>query len=263
MKILVTGASGFVGKNLIKHLNKYNINILSRKKIFGDGVFVGDLFDKKILLDASKVDIIIHLAGISNGDVFKINYEGTRNLVDACVENKVKKFIFISSFDAILETDYGKSKLKAEDYIKNSGLNYIIFRPTVIYGNDNKKDIGRLIRLIKMGISPIPGSGNFKLQPVFVDDIVKIIAMAIESKHKNKTYFIGGADVLSFNELADKIASQLNKKIVKINIPIFLVKLINKSLLSDKICSNAEIEKNFKFKTKKFEDGIKKSLHDF
>src|SRR3989344_7258422 len=224
MKILVTGASGFVGKNLIKHLNKYNVNILSRKKIFGDGVFVGDLFDKKILLDASKVDIVIHLAGISDGNVFKINYEGTRNLVDACVENKVKKFIFISSFDAILETDYGKSKLKAEDYIKNSGLNYIIFRPTVIYGNDNKKDIGRLIRLIKMGISPIPGSGNFKLQPVFVDDIVKVI---------------------------------------KINIPVFLVKLINKSLLNDKICSNAEIEKDFKFKTKKFEDGIKKSLHDF
>ena len=118
------------------------------------------MFDKKILLDASKVDIIIHLAGISNGDVFKINYEGTRNLVDACVENKVKKFIFISSFDAILETDYGKSKLKAEDYIKNSGLNYIIFRPTVIYGNDNKKDIGRLIKLIKLGVAPILGDGN-------------------------------------------------------------------------------------------------------
>lgn len=260
MKILVTGASGFVGKNLIKYLDKYEVNILSRKKTLGNGVFVGDLFNKKILLDASKVDIVIHLAGITDGNVLKVNYEGTKNLVDACVENKIKKFIFISSYDAVLNTDYGRSKLKAEECIKSSGLNYIILRPMVICGKDNKKDLGKLIRLIKLGIVPIPGKGNFKLQPVFVDDIVKIILKAVESKLKNKIYFIGGSDALSFNEIVDKIANHLNKKIIKINIPVFLIKLINKSLLSDKICNNNNVEKDFNFKTRKFDEIIKEII---
>ncbi len=260
MKILVTGASGFVGKNLIKSLSKYNIHILSRKKISGDNVFIGDLFNKEVLLEASKVDVVVHLAGTADGDVFKINYEGTKNLINACVENKIKRFIFISSYDAVLDTDYGKSKLKAEEYIKNSDLDYIIFRPMVIYGKDNKKYLGKLIRLIKLGIAPIPGKGNFKLQPVFVDDIVKIIVKAVESKHKNKTYFVGGADALSFNDMVDKIANHLNKKIIKIKIPIFLIKLINKSLLNDKICDNNDVEKDFNFKTRKFEDVIKEII---
>src|SRR3989344_926676 len=260
MKILVTGASGFVGKNLIKHLNKYDINILSRKKIFGDGVFVGDLFDKKILLDASKVDVVIHLAGISDGNVYKINYEGTKNLIDACTENRVKKFIFISSYDAVLNTDYGKSKSKAEMYLKNSGLNYIIFRPTVIYGRNNKKDIGRLIKLIKLGVAPIPGDGNFKLQPLFVDDVVNAIVKAVESKIKNKTYFIGGANALSFNEIVDIISNHLHKRVIKIKIPGFLVRLRNKSLLIDKTYSNHEVEKDFKINIKRFEDGIKEII---
>ncbi len=260
MKILVTGSSGFVGKNLIKHLNKYKVNILSRKKISGDGVFVGDLFDKKILLDASKVDIVIHLAGISKGDVFKINYEGTKNLVDACVENKVEKFIFISSYDAVLDTDYGKSKLKAEEYIKNSDLNYIIFRPTVIYGRNNKKDLGKLIQLIKLGIAPIPGNGNFKLQPIFVDDIVKIIVKSVESKHKNKTYFIGGPDVLTFNEVVKVIANNLGKKVIRIRIPRFLVKLRNSTLLKDKVCDNKDAENDLGFRARNFEDTIKEIL---
>ena len=140
MKILVTGVTGFVGRHLLNKLDKYEVSVLSRKKspIKGANLFIGGLFDKKILLEASKVDVVIHLAGISDGDVFKINYEGTKNLVDACVKNKIKRFIFISSYDAILDTNYGKSKLKAEEYIKNSGLEYFIFRPTVIYSRENK-----------------------------------------------------------------------------------------------------------------------------
>jgi len=262
MKILVTGATGFVGCHLLNKLDKYEVNILSRKKtsIKGVKIFIGDLFDKKILLEASKVDDVIHLAGISDGNVCKVNYEGTKNLIDACTENRVKKFIFISSYDAVLNTDYGKSKLKAEEYLKNSGLNYIIFRPTVIYGRNSKKDIGRLIKLIKLGVAPIPGDGNFKLQPLFVDDIVNAIVKAVESKIKNKTYFIGGANALSFNEIVDIISNHLHKRVIKIKIPGFLVRLRNKSLLIDKTYNNHEVEKDFKINIKRFEDGIKEII---
>ena len=105
MKILITGATGFVGKKLVSALeNNYNLNILSRKKINRKNVFVGDLFDKNLLLEASKVDVVIHVAGITKGNVMKINSLGTKNLVEACIVNNVDKFIFISSYNSILKT---------------------------------------------------------------------------------------------------------------------------------------------------------------
>ncbi len=256
MKLLITGATGFVGKHLLKALSKHEINILTRKEISGKNVFSGSLFEKEILLKASEVDIVIHLAGTADGDVFKVNYEGTKNLIDACVQNNVRKFIFVSSYDAVLNTDYGKSKLKAEEYLKSSGLNYIIFRPTVIYGKDNKKDIGKLIALAKLGIVPVPGDGNFKLQPLFVEDFVSIIVKSIESKHKNKIYSIGGGDALTFNEMVEVISNHLVKKVIKIKIPVFLIKLRNRTLLKDKVCSNEFVEKDFNFYPRRFEEAI-------
>lgn len=257
MKFLVTGATGFVGNNLLKALDKYEVNILTRKKIAGKNVFTGSLFDKDILLKASKVDVVIHLAGTAEGDVFKVNYEGTKNLVDACIENNVKKFIFISSYDAVLNTDYGKSKLKAEEYLKDSGLSYIIFRPMVIYGKNNKKDIGKLVSLVKFGVAPIPGNGNFRLQPLFIDDFVNIIVKAVGSGNKNKTYFIGGGNALTFNEIVKAISNHIGKKVIKIKIPKFLIKLRNSTVFSDKVCNNDDVERDFNYHTRNFEDGIK------
>lgn len=257
MKILVTGATGFVGNHLIKALDRENISILSRRHIPRREVYIGDLFNKEILLEATKVDVVIHLAGISKGDVFKTNYEGTKNLIDACVRNNIKKFIFISSFDAVLNTEYGRSKLKAEWYIKKSGLDYIIIRPTFIFGRDSKKDLDKLIKYIKIGIAPIPGDGNFKLQPVFVDDVVKLIVKSINIKNKNKIYFIGGSQKLSFNELVELISKALRKNPIKINIPKFLIKLVNEGLINDKICDNGSIEKEFNLHPRRFDQEVK------
>ncbi len=261
MKILVTGASGFVGNRLIDKLHRYEINFLLRKKIPIQGrIFIGDLFDKEMLLEASRVDAVVHLAGITDGDVYKTNYEGTKNLVDACVENRVKKFIFISSFNAILNTDYGKSKLKAEEYLKNSGLSYIVFRPTVIYGRNNKKDIGKYVNLIKFRIAPVPGNGETKLQPLYVEDLAEIIVRSIESNIKNKTYFVAGKDVLTFNEIVDIISRLLNKKAFRIKIPGFFVGLIDKSLLEDKVIKDNDVEKDFKIQMMGFEEGMKEII---
>ena len=255
MKILVTGATGFLGRNLTEELdkNKFTYYILSRKK---NKDFTGSLFDKTFLLKATKnIDIIMHLAGSDKGDVFKINYEGTKNLVEAAKENKVKKIIYISSHDITTDTDYGKSKLKAEEAIKESKINYIILRPTVFYGKDNNKDIGKLIEIIKKyKFVPIPGNGNFKLQPLYVKDLVNIIIKSI--KLNNKEYFIAGSQQLTFNDLVDIISKNFSKKIYKIKIPKFIVKLKNKTLLHDKICNINEIKKDFNFTPLSFEEGI-------
>ena len=266
MKILITGGTGFVGKNLVNALEKdYDIKILSRKKINRKNVYIGDLFNKDLLLEATKVDIVVHLAGISKGNVMKVNSLGTKNLVEACVVNQVEKFIFISSYDAILETEYGKSKKSAERYLRDSGLNYIILRPTVIYGRGNNKDLDKLINIIKKySFAVIPGNGEAKLQPLFVDDIVNLIVKIIKSERKKKTYFVGG-EILSFNQIVDTISRVLSKKVKKvrkINIPRFAVRFLNKSLLQDKTCKIDEIKKDFDFNPRSFEKGIEYLRHN-
>ncbi|MEK6856863.1 MAG: NAD(P)-dependent oxidoreductase [Nanoarchaeota archaeon] len=265
MKILVTGASGFVGRNLLDKLENYEVNVLSRKKIPAKDVkvFTGDLFEKEILAEASKVDVVVHLAGIVKGNVVKVNYQGTMNLVDACVANKIKKFIFVSSYNAILDTKYGKSKKAAEEYIKNSGLDYIILRPTVIYGRSNNKDLETLISILrKFSIALIPGNGKMKLQPLLVDDLINVLLKIIKTDKKNKTYFLGG-EVLSLNEIVDKICKVLSKKPVKINIPGFIIRILDKNQLLDKTGNLDEIKKDFGFNPTSFEKGIGYLRHDF
>ena len=258
--ILITGATGFVGKKLTKTLIEkgYDFNILTRKSNSNANSFIGSLNDKEVLLNATKnTNMVIHLAGITKGDVFKVNYEGTKNLVEACIKNKVKKFIFISTYNIVLNTEYGNSKLKAENFIKNYGLNYLIFRPTVIYGKDNKKDIGKLINLIKnFPIIPIPDKGEFKLQPLLVDDLIDLIIQAIKSKKKNKEYFVAGPEPISFNEIVNEISKVFFKKTYKLYIPKLIFK--NKNLFKDKTCDLNKIKKDFNFSPLIFEEGLKK-----
>jgi len=113
----------------------------------------------------------------------------------------------------------------------------------------------------KYSIAVIPGNGDMKLQPLFVGDLVDLIANIIKSKEKNKTYFVGG-EILSFNEIVDKICRALSKKAIRINIPNFAVRFIDKNLLQDKTCNINEIKKDFGFNPTPFEKGIEYLRHD-
>lgn len=270
--ILITGATGFVGRNLIKKLSKNEkVRCLVRKNIYlGENIEIvnGNLTNTKTLEDATRdISIVIHLASIIKSnkkkEFEKINVEGTKNLIKVCIKNKVKKFIFVSSYDIVTNTLYGQSKALAEHSVKNSGLNYLIFRPTVIYGPDNKKDIDKLINLIKnYPLIPIPGKGEIKLQPLFIEDFINIILQGIKSKKRNKEYFVAGPEPISFNEIIDTISKTLSKKVYKIHIPNIFIFIINKNLLQNKICDITKIKKDFIFNPISFEEGIKKIIKE-
>ncbi|GAF69092.1 unnamed protein product, partial [marine sediment metagenome] len=165
-KILITGATGNVGKALRACLSKdnYAISCLTNEnKRFADDI-IGDLNNYSSLLNATKnIDIVIHLAAVIKGNkklINKVNVQGTKNLINACEKNKVKKIIFMSSLDIKFNTPYGISKRKAEEIIENSKLKYVILRPTAIYGEGFKTGINSLAKLMKKTpIFPIPGSG--------------------------------------------------------------------------------------------------------
>ncbi len=287
--ILITGSTGFVGKNLLKKLihEKILVRCLvrDRKKIDDNSrveIIEGDILDRGILGKATKdVGTVIHLAAIiksaDNSDFVRVNVEGTRNLVDACLKNNVQRIIYISSLDAGLKdiNIYGKTKGIAEDIIKSSNIDYVILRPALIYGKGSK-DICLLAELIKRyPVIPVFGDGEGLLQPVYVDDVCDVILKLINDRNiKNKIYYVAGEETISLNALIDKIAGLFSKRVIKIHIPLWVLWLplraynffIKKSLINykslsilskDKVCEIGEVRGDFNFNPISLEGGLR------
>lgn len=291
--ILVTGATGFVGQNLLKQLVNERIKVRclvrDKNKISESSeveIIQGDISDKFILYKATQnVGIIVHLAAVikssDHEEFMNVNVKGAESLVEAGIKNKVNKIIYISSLDAALDRTniYGKTKAIGEGIVKKSNMDYIILRPALIYGKGSK-DIGMLAKFIKKyPFMPVVGSGEGKLQPVYIDDICNIIIKLIKSDIRNKTYYIAGEQKITLNGLIDKIAGKFSKKVIKIHIPLWLLWLplklygiviknsqINYESLSllnqDKICNIDEIKKDFNFKPVSLDDGLRLVLQN-
>lgn len=286
--LLVTGASGFVGRNLVKKLvagrTKVRCLVRDKKKIDENErleVVEGSVLDKGILDSATQgVDAVIHLAAVIKSsdprEFADVNVQGTRNLVEACVNNKVRRIIYVSSLDAGLNGAgiYGRTKAGGEDIVKNSGVDYVILRPSFIYGK-GAKDLVTLMKLIaRCPVVPVVGHGEGKLQPVHVDDVCDVIVRLLESGARSKTYYIAGEQKISLNDLIDKVANLTSKRVVKIHIPLWVLWLPLKlyglivrnssisyeslSLLNrDKTCEIADIERDLGFKPRSLDDGLR------
>lgn len=288
-KLLITGATGFIGQKLIKYLHnknykficlireKSNINILKKLGIN----YIYD-YNSKELKD---IDIIVHLAGIVNAktknEFYESNIETTKKVLNFAIKNKIKKIIFLSTAVAKLNTkeDYANTKFIAEQLIKKSKINYVILRASLVYGKGDKRHISALINLIKKYyIIPIIGDGNYLLQPVFIDDLIYAIFNAIEKdKIKNKTYYIAGPKPITFNNIVTLISNSMGAKRLKIHVPQSALILLSgmyekivknpkvtkeqiKRITSDKVYDISSAIKDMKYNPIPFEEGIVKSI---
>lgn len=249
MKIFVTGATGFIGQNLVRALARENHEIyaLVRDKDKADifeGLNVklieGFLEDSQSYTDFfrnNRIDIIYHLAAIPGQkwgykakDYYQINVKATENLLHACF-GKIKRFIFCSSVNAFskdnkfLYDDYGKSKQEAEKIVQDfakKGLETIIIRPTVVYGpNDAAGMMLKLCGLIKKSRFSMIGKGHNHFPLVYIDDLIDAFLSAKDCHKINGTYEIVGPDQLTFSEIVNEIAKILEVKLSKIKIPRF------------------------------------------
>ena len=162
MKILITGATGFIGKELVKSIKKKIWCLVRKKKNFPEKSvrsIMCDLNDReKLLKCVNGFDVVVHLAGIVNAssdqEFYNKNVLLTENLLDACKANKVKRFIFISTAVVIskVQGPYSRSKIAAEELVRKSGIEYVILRPSVVYGKEDEKNIGGLIKMVSPGI---------------------------------------------------------------------------------------------------------------
>ncbi|MCX7953843.1 MAG: NAD(P)-dependent oxidoreductase [Bacteroidales bacterium] len=266
--VLITGASGFVGSFLVEEAIKRNIKVfaairksssteyLKNEKI---NIVYIDLSSKNaikeilndIIKNKENIDFIIHNAGITKAkrknDFFEVNYNGTKNLVDAIVETglKIEKFIYVSSLavmgpckDNRIEpmnitdepnykrTAYGHSKYMAEQYIQSfKELPWIILRPTGIYG-PREKDYYELYKTLNNYIAPFVGKSEKYLTFIYVKDFAKLTFDVLNSNIIHKTYFVSDGNVYKYSDFVRLLKNILQKKAINIYIPLSIFKLI-------------------------------------
>lgn len=231
--LLVTGATGFVGWDLLYRIGKKrsDIRVVARNRRRAEGLYPkheivrGDLTKPHTLYGLGKdVDTVIHLAGrvsysLPRDELFRINVEGTRNLLDKCKE--ADRIIFASSVSVYGEirgkadegylikpgTPYAESKLEAENLVRDSGIDHVVLRIAPVYGEGSPQWIKNL-RLLEKGF-PIPKTGN--LTHVVHNSQV---ARAIESgiKKGSGIYNIANKEPVEFTEFASMLVRELGKE---------------------------------------------------
>ena len=223
-RVIVSGAKGFVGKNLRKFLSKNKITSIPLSR---------NNFKKNQFPSLKNASHFIHLAGIGSESIdqdsfVKVNTELTKMVINLCKNNNIKNIIYFSGLGVSKKSrsSYFISKFNAEQLIKKSHLQYTIFRPSYILGVDDYLTKNILKQIIKKQVL-IPGSGNFILQPISIDDVCLCINTALySSKFLNKTFDLVGPKKISFQKLVKKSVST-KIKIKKIDLELAYQKALN------------------------------------
>jgi NADH dehydrogenase len=240
-RVFVTGASGFVGSAVIDELaaRHYSTFALSHHTRLTDdervGIVRGSLFDEKALDEGLLgSDAVIHLVGIikerpSKGVTFeRIHFDGTRSIVEAAKRNGVKRYVHMSALgtraDAVSE--YHKTKFKAEEFVRASGLDWTIFRPSLIHGPRGefmqmearwaRRTAPPFLFMPYFGAGALGLRGAGLLQPVYVKDVARAFVDALENKMTiGEVYPLGGADRITWPQLHDITSRVLEDKPAK------------------------------------------------
>lgn len=236
--ILVSGASGFIGSRLVSQFSAEGIACRSLVRFPGVGSshVVADLTAPDSLLSACiGCDSVVHCAGyahafaaLSGEDSARhwvVNFEGTRNLVEAAGHAGVKRFVFLSSIKAMAEpgeacvdeslagdpdSDYGRSKRAAEHAVLEAGSRYgmhvVNLRLAMVYGSGGRGNLERMGRLVKRGwFPPLPETGNHR-SLVHIEDVISAIRLVLNDCRANgKTYIIASQEAPSGRVLFDAL----------------------------------------------------------
>ena len=228
--VAVTGANSFVGKSLREFLHKNKVNVLGiSRKNFGKHstetkIQSKNLQEQQLQKKLKNYDVLVHLIGIGReapkSTFEEINVNLTKNAIRTCKNVGIKKIIYISGLGVSKNStsSYFASKYRAEREIINSGLDYTIFRASYIIGKTDHLTKS-LSKQVKKGTIIIPGSGRYRLQPIFVEDVAKIILEAIlEKKFSNKILDLVGPQKISFEDFVKLFSKNMKVKFKKLNL---------------------------------------------
>ena len=265
MKILITGASGFIGSFIVEEALKQGFETWAAVRKSSSKEYLQDerihfielnLSSKAQLIEQLRphqFDYVVHAAGVTKclnkADFRRINTEGTKNLVDALLhlQMPLKRFVFLSSlsvFGAIKEqlpydeireddtpkpnTEYGRSKLEAERYIDSIGsrLPYTILRPTGVYG-PREKDYFMMAKSIKQHIDFAVGYQRQDITFVYVTDVVQAVFLALEKGETGRKYFLSDGQVYQSTTFSDLIHEELGRPWwLRITAPVWVLRVV-------------------------------------
>lgn len=239
--ILVTGGTGYVGSRLVQKLveQRREVRLLARdvgaaKRQFPRGVAFapGDVTAPETLPAAlAGVETVIHLVAIireRGGSTFeKVNYQGTVQIVDAEKVAGVHRHLQMSALGALPDPDfpYHDTKYRAEQYVKASGLDWTIFRPSIIFGPGDQF-FSTLAGMAKLPAPfVLPDGGVAKFQPVWLGDVVDAFIRALDDPATiGETYELGGPEIMSYKEMVGMLMDVTGKHRPMLSLPSALLR---------------------------------------
>lgn len=299
MRILVTGGTGFIGSHVIDELLKKGgadeLYCMTRDPTkpnrWGEKVHIvgGDVRDQSSLLKAAQgIDVVIHCVQFPNHPVenprkgwtyIEIDGKGTVSLVNACKKNQVKRFIYLSGAGTSPDKPqpWFQAKAMAEKAIRESGMEYVIFRPSWVYGPEDRS-LNKFVLLARyLPFIPVIGDGKAKIQPVSVFDLAKVVADAVRNPQAtNQIFEIGGPETLTMDEILKTMQKVLGKKRLLIHQPVALMKPIARLMTilpnpplspgaidfitMEELVDNSRAREVFKIEFERLENGLRRYL---
>jgi uncharacterized protein YbjT (DUF2867 family) len=239
--LLLTGATGFIGPHVVHALRAEGREVRAlirdgadagRLHAWGCETVAGDVTDPESLRRAVEgCDAVVHLVAIINGrprDFERVMSQATRDLVHAAREAGVRRFVLMSALGTDERTKelvpYYGAKWEMEQAVKGSGLEHVIFRPSFVFGQGGALEQFR--RIAKLApVTPIVGPGTQRIQPIWVEDVAAYFAAAIDKPEAaNRTFELGGPDVVTWNEFWARLKRSLGTRRPSVHVPVALMR---------------------------------------
>jgi len=240
--VLVTGGAGLVGSHTCRELARrgWTVRALVRSPTKADRrlagvpvqIVLGDLRSADALRAAVRgVDAVVHLAAIAierHGESYEdVNAAATIALLDAARAAGARRFVHMSQNGSSSASPYRflRSKGAAQDAVVASDLDWTVLRPSVIFGPEDEfvTVLARLVRLSPI-VYPLPGGGTAKFQPVAVDDVARVIGVALERQDSvRQTYPVGGPAALTLRQMIERVLLAMHAQRILVPVPVVLL----------------------------------------
>ncbi len=237
MKVAIVGATGFVGSHLVPHLVERGHAVIAvsrdgrRLSSWGPAVEAraADVVQSDLDAALAGADAVVHLAAIpreSRGQRFdEVNVVGTRRVVEAAERIGLKRMVHLSVIGASDDPKlrYLHSKWRGEEAVRGSSLEWVVLRPSLLFGTGDGffNLVKTTLKWWSPGVVVIPGNGQTRFQPLFVDDLAIAIEKSLtDADRAGGVYELGGPEWVTYRQIVDAVIDATGMRRLKLGMPI-------------------------------------------